>query len=58
MSTIILSEQINLSSNSAFVKNGSYNSAMIFNLPIMKREQIFYIMKYQLYMRNFQFLII
>ena len=39
MSTIILSEQINLSSNSAFVKNGSYNSAMIFNLPIMKREQ-------------------
>ena len=36
--TIIISNQINLSSNTATVKNSSYNSVMIFNLPVMKKE--------------------
>ena len=35
---ITVSNQINLSSNTASVKNSSYNSVMIFNLPIMKKE--------------------
>jgi len=37
--TIIISNQINLSSNSATIKNNSYNSVMIFNLPILKSEK-------------------
>ena len=37
--TIIISNQINLSSNSATIKNNSYNSVMIFNLPVLKSEK-------------------
>ena len=37
--TIIISNQINLSSNTASIKNNSYNSVMIFNLPVMKKEK-------------------
>ena len=33
------SNQINLSSSSATIKNNSYNSVMIFNLPVMKKEK-------------------
>ena len=36
---ITVSNQINLSSNTATVKNGSYNSVMLFNLPVMKTEK-------------------
>ena len=36
---ITISNQINLSSSSASVKNGSYNSVMIFNIPIVKKEK-------------------
>ena len=36
---IKISNQINLSSNSATIKNNSYNSVMIFNLPVMKKEK-------------------
>ena len=37
--TITVSKQINLSSNTATIKNNSYNSVMIFNLPIIKKEK-------------------
>ena len=37
--TIIISNQINLSSSSASIKNGSYNSVMIFNIPVIKKEK-------------------
>ena len=37
--TITVSNQINLSSNSATIKNNSYNSVMIFNLLAMKKEK-------------------
>ena len=36
---IKVSNQINLSSSSATIKNNSYNSVMIFNLPVMKKEK-------------------
>ena len=36
---ITVSNQINLSSNSATIKNNSYNSVMIFNLLAMKKEK-------------------
>jgi len=36
---ITISNQTNLSSNSATVKNNSYNSVMIFNLQVLKKEQ-------------------
>jgi len=36
---ITVSNQINLSSNSATIKNNSYNSVMIFNLLTMKKEK-------------------
>ena len=36
---ITVSKQINLSSNTATIKNNSYNSVMIFNLPIIKKEK-------------------
>jgi hypothetical protein len=36
---IVISNQINLSSNTATIKNNSYNSVMIFNMPIMKKEK-------------------
>ena len=36
---ITVSNQINLSSNSASIKNNSYNSVMIFNLLTMKKEK-------------------
>ena len=36
---ITISNQINLSSLSASVKNGSYNSVMIFNFPVIKKEK-------------------
>jgi hypothetical protein len=35
----IVSNQINLSSSSAKYKNNSYNSVMIFDLLVMKKEQ-------------------
>jgi hypothetical protein len=37
--TITISNQINLSSSSASIKNGSNNSVMIFNIPVIKKEQ-------------------
>ena len=36
---IIVSNQINSSSNTATYKNCSYNSVMIFNLLVLKKEQ-------------------
>ena len=36
---ITVSNQINLSSNSATIKNNSYNSVMIFNLLAIKKEK-------------------
>jgi hypothetical protein len=36
---ITVSNQINLSSNSTTIKNNSYNSVMIFNLPTIKKEE-------------------
>lgn len=36
---ICVSNQINLSSSSASIKNGSFNSVMIFNIPVIKKEK-------------------
>ena len=37
--SIEISTQVNLSSNSASIKNDTYNSVMIFKLPILKKEE-------------------
>ena len=37
--SIVISNQINLSSATASIKNGSYNSVMIFNIPVIKKEK-------------------
>ena len=37
--TITVSNQINLSSNTASIKNNSYNSVMIFNIPVIKSKK-------------------
>ena len=37
--SIVISNQINLSSATASIKNGSYNSVMIFNIPAIKKEK-------------------
>jgi len=36
---ITISNHINLSSSSASVENNSYNSVMIFNVPVIKKEK-------------------
>ena len=42
---IIISNQINLSSSSAKYKKNSYNSVMIFDLLVMRKNIIYYIIR-------------